>query len=84
MPEAISSGAALRRMPAPASLRVLVLDDSRVDRRRIERLCREADIEVELVDRLVGQEVVDGQQRADLVDAAGDAAAAEDQRHPPA
>lgn len=48
MPEAIPSGDVLRRMPAPASLRVLVLDDSRVDRRRIERLCREADIEVDL------------------------------------
>lgn len=48
MPEAIPSGAIPRHMSAPAHLRVLVLDDSRVDRRRIERLCREADIEVEL------------------------------------
>ena len=45
-----------------------------------ERAGRRADVDVELVDRAVDRQQVERAQRADLVDAAGEAAAAEDER----
>ena len=50
------------------------------DERRDERARRRADVDVELVDGLVDGQQVERAQRADLVDAAGEAAAAEDER----
>ena len=48
--------------------------------RRDERAGARADVDVELVDRAVDRQQVERAQRADLVDAAGEAAAAEDER----
>lgn len=48
MPVTYPSAAMPRPVPRTAPIRVLVLDDSRVDRRRIDRMCREADLEVDL------------------------------------
>lgn len=35
--------------PPPQAIRVLLLDDNRVDRLRIERFCRDGDLEIDLV-----------------------------------
>ena len=50
------------------------------DQARDEGAGAGADVDVELVDRPVGRQQVERPQRADLIDAAGEAAAAEDER----
>jgi len=58
----------------------LLRRDAVGQRRGHERAGARADVDVELVDRAVHRQQVKRAQRADLVDAAGEAAAAEDER----